>query len=257
METYFTGITNISDPDAAAYIAALPVPPPAMRQAYINDLVLGLKADGLWTKIDWLLLFAARTKGEVVVNLRKPSKVATLAAGDIGFNADLGVSPGLQGYYIDIGEAWNAPGNVYSQNSAFLLIDVLGGSAANPCGVGATNNTTAQIHSTNSGSAEDWAINGSVQSFTATANNVGMRIASRTTSTAGAYYLNGASVKTTGGTSVAPPTGHGTFFYNNGVANGSGNTYSCGASGSGLTATDALNLYNRLNTYITTLNLIP
>jgi hypothetical protein len=236
------------DVDAAAYIAAMTVQPDATRQGVINALVTGLKTDGLWTKIDWLLLCLSHDAQAALVNAKTPTKIATIV-GTLPFTTDWGYQGpnASNANYIDIGEVFNASGNVYSQNSAFLLAYTAG-----PGG-----GTDELIGTVSTGGNVDMSVTSlQINQTGSNANNItgskpGMRIASRTGATAGEYYRDG--VAKLGGvlnTSAAVPAAHGALLRDtNGTANS--NRMMVFASGSSLNATQAANLRNRILAYTT------
>jgi hypothetical protein len=67
---------NALDADAAAAIAAFTVEPSSAVMGFINDLVLALKANGVWSKLTWISLHALHHEQAARVNLRNPSQIA-------------------------------------------------------------------------------------------------------------------------------------------------------------------------------------
>jgi hypothetical protein len=104
------------DTDAAAYFAALTTAPSSAERARVNALVTALKGAGLWALLDWLVLMAAETAQAGRVNLRKPSKLLT-ATNSPSFIANVGWAGDASSSYMDFGEAFQATGNLFAQNS--------------------------------------------------------------------------------------------------------------------------------------------
>lgn len=67
------------DPDAAAYFGATGISNPADQAPYLA-LFAGLKADGLWSLIDMLYVYAAPTTVAALTDLRVPSRTGTAVA---------------------------------------------------------------------------------------------------------------------------------------------------------------------------------
>jgi hypothetical protein len=88
-DTSVTLTVSAYDAAAEAYFAAMTVQPDATRKGLINDLIVGVKADGDWTGLDWLLLDAAHDSQAALLNAKDPTKSATLN-GSLLFTTDRG-----------------------------------------------------------------------------------------------------------------------------------------------------------------------
>lgn len=108
------------DADAQAYFAAMTVQPSPARKTLVTDLVKGLKADNLWTRLGWLCLLAAHHEQAGRLNLRKPAKSLT-AVGTVTFTAELGFTA-TGGNYLRTGESPFLAENSYVRNSASLFV---------------------------------------------------------------------------------------------------------------------------------------
>lgn len=247
----YTGVDY--DPDAKAYFAALTTQPDTTRKGLINNLVVGLKADNLWAKIDWLLLLAsqdyATTKQANRVNLRNPAKIAT-ANGTLTYSA-IGVQGNGSNGEISINENWGAAGNVYAQNSAFLISYVNGGTGSQDEDVGNPGGTRQLLSSSQSSVSEQMALNNTTSSsYTVTSSGkTGSRILTRTASTTTILYKNGVAVNTNSTASTSTGTNDGSIFGGNGLFSAS--RMSIAGSGGGLSATEAANLHTRILTFLT------
>jgi hypothetical protein len=114
---YVAGSAPVIDSDAQAYSNALAVPLTSGRLLLVSDFVTGLKADGVWTGLDWILLTANETTGAALRNLKNPAKAAT-AVNSPTFTVDRGYQGDAISMHIDLGEVPNAVGNSFSLNSA-------------------------------------------------------------------------------------------------------------------------------------------
>lgn len=68
-----------NDPDVLAYIAAMSPQPSSAQKARINALITGLKEDGLWVLLDYLMLFSKQeAQQNALINAKNPAQVATV-----------------------------------------------------------------------------------------------------------------------------------------------------------------------------------
>jgi hypothetical protein len=105
------------DADSVAYFAAAGITD-ATRKGLIDTMVKGLKADGLWKKLDWLLV-AGVASVEMRTNVRAPSKVAS-AINSPTYTVDRGFSGDGSTAYLDLGEVYNNTGNQWGQDNATI-----------------------------------------------------------------------------------------------------------------------------------------
>jgi hypothetical protein len=92
------------DADALAYFAAMSVEPDATRKGLLNDLIVGLKADSVWTKITWLSVLAAHDAQAARINIKNPAQVATVSGSPV-FNTNQGYAGDNTSAYLDSGVA--------------------------------------------------------------------------------------------------------------------------------------------------------
>jgi hypothetical protein len=112
------------DADAEAYFAAMSVEPDATRKGLLNDLIVGLKADSVWTKITWLSVLAAHDAQAARVNIKTPAQVAT-AINSPTFTTDLGYAGDGATSYLDTGLAGTIFGTGANIDlSLFAMVDV-------------------------------------------------------------------------------------------------------------------------------------
>ncbi|WP_395674695.1 hypothetical protein [Inquilinus sp.] len=114
------------DPDAWAFIAAMTVRPPFVRQTLIKTLVDSLKTAGVWTKLDALYLLAAHDAQAARLNAKAPATFALTAVSSPTFTVDRGytgtgngVTPGG---YLTSGFNPATAGGLYALNDAHLAV---------------------------------------------------------------------------------------------------------------------------------------
>ena len=83
------GAGAVRDPDAAAIMAAMAVPPGEVRAGQVDRLVTALKGCGVWQKLDSLFVFAAHNEQAARIDWKQPARVA-VAHGDPVFEPDRG-----------------------------------------------------------------------------------------------------------------------------------------------------------------------
>lgn len=101
-----------------AYVSAMTTPPSYQRIVLINNLILGLTADGVWVKLDWLSLFAMETAQAARLNAINPA-LAYSVVGSPVFVTDRGYT-GVSGGYLNSGWDPATNGVQYQRNSAFI-----------------------------------------------------------------------------------------------------------------------------------------
>jgi hypothetical protein len=234
------------DASAAAYFAAMSSQPSQARKQLINALIIGLKADGLWTKISWLSLLASHDSQSGRLNAKDPTKSFT-ANGTTTFTADRGFAGDGSTGYLDAGETPQAAG-VFAQDSAFMSVyfNVLGtgGGKANAGQPDASNGVL--FYNSNWGK-----INHSTFVFPTAVYATGLTSITRTGAAAGKFYANGSPNGTFSNTSTAPLA-----LNMRALVSGNGAQFTDGrialmAWGSALSDADAAALYGRINTYLT------
>lgn len=109
-------------PEARAYFTAAGITDPA-RQDLINTLFNGLIGDGVWARLDMLLLFANLTSGAALVNAINPAQAATLVNAPT-FTTDRGFTTNGTTSYVDTGFNPATAGGKYTQTLAYFGIYV-------------------------------------------------------------------------------------------------------------------------------------
>lgn len=231
--------------------------------AYCN-LINGLVADSLWTKLDALYIFATKDTTTANLNLKSTSFGLT-QTGSITFAADQGYTGDASTGHFDTGFTPSTAGGNYTQNAASFGTYILTsrttgqnyaemGTQNNPAGTAAAdlypwftdNNLYGEINANGAGVA-------------APANVQGMYVVSRTASNALAVYRNGSSFTTASTASVANPNQTFYIMATHGgpgtVVSRSGDKLSAAFIGGAMNSTEAGNLSTRINAYMTALGI--
>lgn len=201
----------VYDPDAAAYFAAMSVQPDDARKSLINDLIVGLKADGVWSKTRLLYLRALGTQQAALLNAKTPGTNDCTIVGTVTFTADRGFRGDGSTGYLNTGFNPTTASPVIGQNSLALYSYV--------------NNTTSDV----AGNETTWGSGGSSRirllplsgsgvmsarlnnstnnSFNGAAltTRLGSRAVSRTGATTSNGQMNGVAVGVTDTTSSSAP----------------------------------------------------
>jgi hypothetical protein len=214
-------------------------------------LITSLKADGVWTTIDWLCLLANETAESALRNVKQPSKTAT-AVNSPTFTTDRGYTGNGTDAHISLGEAWDAVGNTYSRNSASFGIVVNQQNDVTLKNIfGTDTSTNATITVRGSVGTTTLKLNASVGGTFVTdpGSKLGHWSASRRDSANMYGYLNGALVASIAQASAAVGVGNVTVLRMATVYDSS--RVSAFWFGSGMTDAQVLAVHTRLTTYLT------
>jgi hypothetical protein len=258
--TDIVGITTPPvDPDAQAFITAAAITDPTQQEA-INNLVIGLKADGLWTKMKAVYPFVGGTATTMKWNLKNP--LDTDAAFRLGFAgggtwSNTGYKPNGTNGYAGTFIYMSANLSATNLHTAFYSRTNVADNSQYDCGV--TNNTTKGwlIMNARTLLGNSALENGSATFSGAVANSQGLYIGTSTSSTAHKIYKNGSTVasSTTPQTQTlfTQPQFFGAALITTGGAYYSTRELAFASVGDGLTDTDATNLNSRVTAFQTTL----
>lgn len=233
------------------------VQPNATRKGLVDDLIAGLKADGIWSKLDWLCLLAAHDEQAARLNAANVAKSLT-AVNSPTFTTDLGYSGDAATSYLSFGEVFSAAGNDFALDSACA------GTWCNSQGAQANgtrhlseNNSTIRVeihaHAVN-GSNEVFKVNDGTSDIARVASvsgRLGHRTISRTAVDAKASYYNGVQTTLSTRPSLGLGTGQGELLRSGAGAQHSNDRLAACYTGSGLTDTEVGDLHTRLNTFLT------
>lgn len=241
--------------EAASYFAAMTVQPDAARKGLLDTLIAGLKADGLWTRLDWLAICASHDEQAGRINAINPAQVASAPVAP-SFTADRGFTGNGTTQYLDTG--WNpltASSPKFTQNSSHMGVWIgTDLDSSTKYELGQTNRasicgrTVSSMRVLASGSS---AITAAISPSTA----IGHSAWSRRSSSDTELYKNGASVATSVFASVALLNVNFLICATNGtgpVASQFSNRRVQAAHwGSGLSDADVAKLQSRLAAYMT------
>lgn len=242
------------DAETTALLARMSVQPDATRQGHINDLIAGLKSDGIWSKLGSLYVYAAHDSQAALLNW-----IRNQAAINNGcmFTTDRGFTSQAPTGWIDWNETFDA------------INDAAGGGTVNAqsygcwCNASPDTGTGGAIHLGSSGtrSVIQAAANGgnesvrlhsgaSVTSRVGT-TRLGHRTLVRTDGSNLLMYYNGvAGTPVASGGGVIDAGRPATFRFGGGYAP-AGERLLVAYLGGMLDATDVSNLHNRINAYKT------
>ena len=228
------------------------------RKIVVNDLIAGLKSDGVWTKLDRLWLFAAENSQSALIDLKEND--ASTAVSSPTFTTDRGYNGNASSSYIDTTYNPSTDGVNYTQDSASGGVwDLTAPSAGNDAYlVGAHNGGAVSIGIIPClyyNGVFYVAVNGAASTIAALGGSApGFFAVNRSTSTAIQLYRNGSLDNSATDTSAAVPSYNifvGALNYINTPASFSSDQAAACFFGGHLTATEHGNLYNRLRTYMT------
>lgn len=260
--TPFAYIKNNLDPDALAFLIAADITNPTIRLA-INTLVITMKSNGLWTKMDAIYPFVGGTATTHKFNLKNPAD--TDAAYRISFSG--GWTHSTSGGITPNGT--NASGNTFFTYTPGTAINSFALSTwtttttlqANTAGLFTFGAATSDVNSyavIQNRTNVNWYSNmgadaqGAIFSYS-NVGQTGLIVGSRTSTTSNKLYRNGTSLATATGTQTGTWPARNIHF-GNPVSTTYTTMNSIFASiSTGLTDSDVTNLYNAVNAMQTTL----
>ncbi len=221
-------------------------------------LINGLVADGVWAKLDVLVIFATQDATTARLNLIQNSANPTLVSTPT-FTADRGYAGNGTTTYLNSQFNPSTFGGQFTQNSASLAVwdRTIGAAAGLFAQMGATDGSTnTDFFIRLTGDLADFRMNAAIgATYPTNTTTDGFFVGNRSSSTAVQQYRNGAAMTAIGAvTSGAPPNLN--FFVcgrNNSAAFDRGTTdqIAAYAIGGSLSSTDVTNFYNRMQTYMT------
>lgn len=256
----FTTATEFLDGDAQAIINQMSTPPASARQLLIDDLVTGLKADGLWSKLLALWVPAAHDAQAARLNWKDPAGVSLSPINAPVFTADQGYKGDGSSAYIDTGvKPSDYP--AYTTGSASIGVVLGAGSGSSFLG------QLAGVNDRQTGAETALGLYFSGGKYRAYLNSQQTTASSVASAAPGAFvmatktnttsstpiYVNG-SLDSTGSVSVVRVPQRNLFLlalHFDGTPNSpTAAQISLAFIGTGLTATDAANLNTRVSAYI-------
>lgn len=240
LNTYMTAVGVVVDPATLAWADAVVAAGGTVsypRRILVDNLIKGLKTDGIWTKLDRLWLLAAENQKSALIDLVGRS-TATLVSvppftPDLGYTCDSAVA------YVDTGFVPATHGVNYTLNAAHVSVWSLTSAQSGQYtgNAGQTNiftaypdgNTYIRINNNAGGAGPN-------------SNGSGFFLGVRTSASAVTGYRNGGVIINTGDGTLALDTGTWSLLDRQIAATSLGGTMS---------GADSTNYYNRLRTYMT------
>lgn len=242
------------DADLLAYLNVVE-PQFQARQAQLNALVVGLKADGIWSKLDWLMLHAADGQNAALTNLVKAAKKLSVTGSGGTFTA-AGYAGDGSSSYLTIAEGFAKAGNKFSATAGAAI-----GSFQSTTGTGRVVSDAS----------------GDVIPRTASATTISALLCNTAGSTATPYTVGATPVRHVAGTRANSASqtrcfNQGSYVGDNGITTSgsatsaimigrSGGIYGTARvaawySGGLMTDGDIASLHNRLSTYLAAIGAI-
>lgn len=251
------GTQTVSDADAQAFVTNAGIVDQVEANA-INNLVIGLKADSLWTKMKAVYPFVGGTSTSTTYNLRNTAQYQITWNGGWTWNSN-GVTGNGSNSFANTG--FN-PNSAFSTNdSAHLSLYSRTNSAASAyVDFGATNGagSSTALNSAYTNSALSLLHNGSTGISTSNTNTQGFYVGTRTTSAIHKLFKGAVQIGSTDTTSAGTRPNLnlylGAYNVNNIALYHTNRNYAFASIGDGLTDTDVTNLNSRVTTFQTTLN---
>jgi hypothetical protein len=250
------------DPDAQAFFTATGITNPTQMNA-VNQLVLSLKSNSLWTKCIAIYPYVGGTATTHKFNLKNPldtnAAFRILWAGGVTHNANGVTGNGTNGY----GETYIQPSSHLILNDTHIAFWSRTNSTQNASNAemgiaDGTLNASLRICSRNGSNQSIYSINdNTVGIATSITDSTGFWIVSRTASNLRKLYRNGSSINSSTNASVARSTSTipvlGQKTATNTMNHYSIKNFSFASVGTGINDADALAFYNIVNTFNTAL----
>jgi len=253
-------IPTVSDADAQLFLNAAVITDSTQANA-INDLVVGLKADGLWTKMQVIYPFVGGTASTHKFNLKSPFDLNSSFRLDFfgGWtHSSTGAKPNGTNGYASSYFLSSSQQNVNS-NGIGMYITEFTVAGADPVQMGDFRSVTQGSLIRTTATSADARLNGSSIN-TIISGGGGSFDAQRTSSTVTTVYKNGSSVGTGNSGGTLPTSADGIYL---GTLNLVGGPYAAGYTNSefrfayfseGLNSTEIANLRTRVQAYQTSLS---
>lgn len=224
--------------------------------AAYTALIDGLVADGIWSKLDALYIFATQDTTNALLNLKSSSYTPTIVGG-LTFTADDGYALTTGSNYINTNMNASTAGGQYAQNSAHMSVWMFSDDSSMLSTVGTLSGTHEQRLIPNLGGVGYYRVNCAADEGCGggVASGAGFSVGTRETSSLVRGYRNGTLI----GTEMAATSAtlnNSNFTFPNFAAGVGGdpdtsNKVSGGSFGSSLTQAEVSNFYDHMRTYMT------
>ncbi len=233
------------------------------RKTLVDNLIVGLKSDGVWSKLDRLWLFAAENTQSALIDIVAAS--AATATNSPTFTTDLGYTGNNSSMYINSNLANNWGGGNYSRNSAcyFGWNNTAGQDVGGLIGTGASNRPAVIFPAYVDGncyvniSGDPSSATGGFTFATPNSGATGLYLANRTSSNDATIDINGTQLAITStSASFALTTDNFTALVAAAGTNWSARQISCMGLGGALSSGDRTAINNRIATYMASVGVI-
>lgn len=243
----------VYDPDAAAYFAAMTVQPDTTRKDLINTLIVNLKSAGVWSKLDWLCLFASHDLQSGLLNAVSPAKTA-IAVNSPSFTADRGLSGDGVTAYINYNESVTGGDRKATLNDVEVFAYCnLQGASSGATGYHfsqATSSYRVYINANSAGNESFRAHDNASGVARASTDRKGFRASARGDSANRRAYYNGSLVATQA-VAVTGTSGLAAQALRSTTTSYSDDRLACGGWGQNLTDAENTAFHTALHTYLT------
>lgn len=253
-----TSVAYGVEQETASLVRAAQTPLTLARMALIDTCIAGLKANGVWQKMDVIYCNAGPDAQFRTLNWKDPGKFPLVQVGSVTFTADRGdAGDGSTGYFTT-GWIPSTHGVNYTQNSASLFgwSRTAANGVSNGGFIGGGTVGTYRLCPRGTTDFTFYTANDSIVRGPANTDGSGLFGWSRTGASAVQLYRNGAAfgaADTTASTTI--PGGQlnllrtGTTFF-------SSAQIAFGAAGGGLDTTENANFHSVLSTYMTAIGVV-
>jgi hypothetical protein len=244
-------------PETTTLLAAFTGTYDTARQAAINDLIVALKSDGIWAKLD-VMCIAGLTESDSLVNWKTPGTFNGTAVNSPTFTADRGFTFNGSTNYVNTNFTPSTAVGIYALNSAHISVYSRTNSALAQTEMGANATVglgNCYIAARFSDGNCYYGLNSNGSSFVSSSSSQ-LLLANRSGATSVQFYRSGVSMHTTSSdSSVALPDrpiwvgarNSDTIFQQ------STKQIAAWSVGGSLSSTDAANFSTALTTYLTSL----
>lgn len=221
--------------------------------AAYTALIDGLVADGIWSKLDALYIFATQSTANALLNLKSSSYTPTIV-GALTFTADDGYTLTTGSNYINTNLNASTAGGQYAQNSAHMSVWMFSDDSSMLGSVGTLSGSNEQRLIPNLSGVGYYRVNCQPDEGTggAVASGAGLSMGTRETSTQVRGYRNGVLIGTeAAATSATLNNANFTFGDRSHAEIDVSNKVSGGSFGSSMSIAEASDFYDHMRTYMT------
>lgn len=246
---------NTLDPDTQAIASRMTTAPSGDRLLLMNDLITGLKASGVWDKLDALWVTAAADSQAAGLNWISSSYTLT-PVNSPAFTVDRGYAGDGSTSYLNTGLSPLAAAKaVLNSSSVGVYINNDPGASSSKIEIGAASTGQTLIGANDNGTSFRFRVNTGTTAFASgLTGGLGLTSVSRTASNVTTPYRDGVAKNASNAASTAQPEVP--LFIGAANASGSAALFSdrrIAASfiGQSLSDTEMASLYSSLQTYLT------